>query len=225
MPDEASEGIGYHGSCYNRFNATPKSKLESSEKRKSFILRSETHNLASTSSGVLSAVCIFCYKARKRWKGMEVPLTSCDYDSSQEKVKEAAKVLGDEEMLAQIQNIDFHAKEVKYHNVCKWDYLNRARSAIAQECKVKTKASEIGVHQQAFELLLSYVQTSVVDNNRPEYLGSIHKLYCHYVDETVTDSSIEMVYPVPKTIGEKIIHAYGDKVKLDMRSKKQGLVL
>ena len=90
---------------------------------------------------------------------------------------------------------------------------------------MKTKASEIGVHQQPFELLLSYVQTSVVDNNRPEYLGSIHKLYCHYVDETVTDSSIEMVYPVPKTIGEKIIHAYGDKVKLDMRSKKQGLVL
>ena len=89
---------------------------------------------------------------------------------------------------------------------------------------MKTKASEIGVHQQAFELLLSYVQTSVVDNNRPEYLGSIHKL-CHYVDETVTDSSIERVYPVPKTIGEKMIHAYGDKVKLDMRSKNQGLVL
>lgn len=62
--------------------------------------------------------------------------------SSQESIKAAVKVLLNGQMLEHIGNIDFHSKEVKYHNMCKRDYQNQARSVVTQEIKSKAKTSD-----------------------------------------------------------------------------------
>ena len=77
-----------------------------------------------SSFGVLPKVCIFCNKARKKVRGKEQPLSSCEYDSVQRNIKEAAQVLNDNDMLVKIGNVGFHSKEIKYHDGCKRRYLN-----------------------------------------------------------------------------------------------------
>lgn len=104
--------------------------------------------------------------ARKKKKGKELLLISCEYDSPEFKVKEAAEVLEDRKMMAKIGSIGFHSKEVKYHNECKRDYLNKARAASKPEKRLPVNTC----HEKAFQHLSAYIVSSVIDNNRPEFL-------------------------------------------------------
>ena len=66
---------------------------------------------------------------KQKKKKNKLPLISCEYDSSELRVKEATELLDDRIMLAKIGSVGFYSKEVKYHNECKRDYLNKARVA------------------------------------------------------------------------------------------------
>ena len=88
------------------------------------LLRSQTKQHPTTSTGVLSQICIFCSKSRKKKKGREFSLASCEYDSPEANVKEAAQILNYTQLLTKIGSIGFHSKEVKCHHECKCEYLN-----------------------------------------------------------------------------------------------------
>ena len=103
-----------------------------SEAKRTLIAKDLPTEQKATSSGVLPPICIFCSKVRKKTKGREVPLVSCEFDSAENSVKEAARALNDGPMLAKIGDINFHSKEVKYHNECKRDYMNKAKSALSK---------------------------------------------------------------------------------------------
>ena len=134
LPDSFSENSGYHSTCYKRFTSVPNSAIELSsqenENETTILLMSEAarhQQLPTTSSGVLLQICIFCNKKRKTKNRTEVPLVSCEYNSSEGNIKEAARILQDELMLAKIGSIGFHSKEVRNHNTCKREYLNKTR--------------------------------------------------------------------------------------------------
>ena len=59
-------------------------------------------------------------------KGKEITLTKSAYNSSEKNIKDAANALCDTQLLVKIGNIEFSAKEVKYHNDCKRSYLHKA---------------------------------------------------------------------------------------------------
>ena len=145
LQNNLSDTCGYHRSCYNRFNAIPQ-KDDPLERNVNVLLRSQAPIRSATTSGVLPKVCIFCNMARKKKKGKELLLISCEYDSPEFRVKEAAEILEDKTMLAKIESIGFHSKEVKYHNECKRDYLNKARSASNSEKKLPVNTA----HEKAF---------------------------------------------------------------------------
>ena len=218
LPDVYGDCDGYHSSCYSNYTAIRGNdasgmEVEETEKHHVF-LRSESTISPAGSSGILPTVCIFCNKARKKKKGIELPLGSYEYDAPELNVKEAAQSLNDNDMLAKIGDTGFHSKEVKYHHECKREYFNKVRACSNNS----TKDSESEIKMSAFDSLVSYIQSSVVDANRPEYLKSLHRRYCTHLNEASIST------PSVRDFGERILQHFAGLVLLDKLSRKQGLV-
>ena len=153
------------------------------------------------------------------------PLTNCELDCIEENIKDAANILHDRLMLVKLGNVGFHSKESKYHNICKRDYLNRARSAVTEQMKSEAKTHERNLQEMAFERFVSYIQSSVIDNNRPEYLVSLHGQCCQFVDRIASDENVDIVRSATNILSDKIFKTFGDNVMLEINSREQGLVL
>ena len=69
--------------------------------------------------------------------------------------------------------------------------------------------------------LFWYVEASVIDNNRPEYLISLHRRYRDYLKDLPEGVGISLV----RTLGDKISEHFGARVKIDLPNKKTGLVV
>ena len=222
LPDNLSNACGYHSTCYSRFTAISgeiSNEDSTVDINQHALLRSQNPVKSVTTSGVFPKVCIFCNMSRKQKQRKELPLISCEYDSSELRVKEAAEVLNDHIMLTKIGSIGFHSKEVKYHNEFKRNYLNIA-------CRASKPANIVNTaNEKAFLYLCAYIQSSVIDNNRPECLTSLHLHYCQYLDRLSVEMEISITHSTAKTVGDKIVRHFGDKVSLEKMCKKQGLVL
>ena len=84
---------------------------------------------------LFSNLCIFCAKDRKNYKGNIIDIGKCDTFDAEVTIRNAAKYLKDETLLAKIGSYefgsgpDFAVMEAKYHHVCKREYTNKARRA------------------------------------------------------------------------------------------------
>lgn len=65
----------------------------------------------------------------------------------------------------------------------------------------------------------------MIDNNRPEFLTSLYRQYCQYLDKVSVDMGVTVTHSTAKTVGDKIVKQFGDKVNLEIMCEKQGLVL
>ena len=83
-------------------------------------------------------------------------------------------------MLVKIGNVGFHSKEVKYHDGCKRRYLNDTRDELKKANA--PPAEEKQVNYAAVKNIFMYIESSVIDNHRPEYLVSLHRHYCQYLE-------------------------------------------
>ena len=75
-------------------------------------------------------------------------------------------------MLVKIENVGFHSEEVKYHDDCKRKYLNDMRDELKKANS--PPAEDKQVNSAALENIFMYIESSVIDNHRPEYLSLIH---------------------------------------------------
>ena len=126
--------------CYSRFTSISKaapSAPSSEQPKHNVLLRSQTKQHPTTSTGILSQICIFCSKSRKKNKDRELSLASCEYDSPEANVKEAAQILNDTPLLTKTGSIGFHSKEVKYHHECKREYLNHYSGVYTVKLKIQ----------------------------------------------------------------------------------------
>ena len=73
-------------------------------------------------------VCLFCNKERKKIKGKEQKLTDVETAIFEANIRKYANWKEDNIMLAKISQIDFAAKEVKYHGWCRAKYQTEAES-------------------------------------------------------------------------------------------------
>lgn len=78
----------------------------------------------------------------------------------------------DSKMLMKI-DVDFHEKEVHYHDKCTRGYLNKARAGSLHATKNPYSQAE-----RPFESLLFFIQSSAIDNDKPEF-------FCHFSSSTV----------------------------------------
>ena len=108
-------------------------------------------------------------KVTRRFRG-------CETSDAQEKIKYAATVLKDEVWLLKIGNVDFIAKEVKYHHSCRKDNLNEAER---QENTHKDSEHALlrDLHEIAFKRLSKHTSTFVIQKGCTELLSSLKSHY------------------------------------------------
>ena len=137
-------------------------------------------------------------------------------------IKDAAYTLEDQLFIAKFGDVDFIAKEVKYHHSCRKTYLNRVdriHTGTSQEKSEQTEAREI--HNKTFETLTGYIETFVINERRAEFLKSIHKQYQSTLEEYGLDSS---TYPT-HALRAKLQERYGKELTISKASNKEGSVL
>ena len=132
------------------------------------------HHQTSTSSGIFSTTCIFCNSERKTVSQTIEYVGNCKTRDAEKAIKDAAVRLEDSCLLAKIGNIDFIAKEVKYHHSCRKIYLQKSqRVQVSAEDKSDYSESRDN-HLRAFFILTDYLQDKVLTDNRAEFMTSIH---------------------------------------------------
>ena len=124
-PPEQIGGLeGYHRTCYRHFTALSKeyTKADTAQNSANYTTRSQSNILSATSTGVLSKVWIFCEKEDKIHKNRKQSLVNVKTPNFENKIKAYASLLQDNKMLARIGDIDFVAKEITYHAICRTRY-------------------------------------------------------------------------------------------------------
>ena len=154
LPDTYNDTIGYHSICYSNFTAISSNKLQKTPVvfGPSRLLRSCVDSVTScaSTSGIFVDTCLFCSHATKS-AGKGKPreqLGQCEYNSGAKNVKEAAKTLKDEPMLVKLGELDFIAKEVKYHHSCRNSYCKRAERVH----KTADGNQKLRAHQLSFDI-------------------------------------------------------------------------
>jgi len=62
--------------------------------------------------------------------------------------------------------------------------------------------------QDALASLFSYIEASVIDTNRSEYLSSVHRRCCEIFNRTVNERDLTVEPCVILTFKEKILHTF-----------------
>ena len=217
LPISYCDSIGYHSQCYSQFTAIPIAPDRNpATPSPSPLLRSQsTSDLNTSHSGIFPAKCLFC-SHEKRYRGGNTELLgSCETESAETSIKNAAKTLHDERILVQTAGIDLKFKEVKYHHSCKRDYLNRAKS-VAQSQESQHLSAKTIEHAAAFNKLKEHIQLSLVDEPGAELLTSLHSRYLNLLGESTYSA---------QRLSEKILKDYPDELRSCKISNKQGIVI
>jgi hypothetical protein len=128
---------------------------------------------------------------------------------------QAAKDLNDEPLLAKIQNIDFIAKEVKYHHSCRKGYLAIAKRA----CEKKISTLSVA-HDKAFSCIKDSVN-KVIKENSGVMLTTLHN---DYINILAKNGVVGPTYSA-QSLEQKICNTYKDKVQVDKITNKLGKIV
>ena len=80
-----------------------------------YILSKKSENAELSLSSMFLSLCIFCNSQKKKTKSGTVEyLRSCEILEAGQKIQEAAKLLGNKDVLSKINGVDLVAKEAKY---------------------------------------------------------------------------------------------------------------
>ena len=155
--------------------------------------------MAST-SGIFPKECVLCNKERKNRKGQIEVTGACLTKHAKTKIKEAAQILGDEQLVVKFSDVDFVAKEVRYHHSCRKDFL-------AATSKAASKSERNERNSMGIDTISSYIEQSVIQNKRPELLTSIYARYvdmCVDVDEKPLQTAQYLMKVIMKKFGERL---------------------
>lgn len=224
LPQAFDEFVGYHSDCYKQFTAVSKTVLDKysapQQEQSSCTLRSSIAHISdkSSSSGVFRSECLFCGLVSKGKKREQ--LGNCESLEAAEKIKEAAEILNDKEMITKISNVDFVAKEVKYHHSCRKNYLNTSARSF-----VPRTASDIGhvrqVHENAFSSVCDYIKTCIIGQREATTLASLYQDYISIISENGIDCSL---YDI-RYFETKLLSHFTDCIKIDKLQNKTDKIL
>ena len=113
---------------------------------------------------------------RRCRQGSKEEVGSCESFEAETKIKDAAKVLHDDRLLLEVGDIDFVAKEVKYHHTCRKAYLNEAKCHMY---KPEPSSYQLlrDIHEKGFQTLCEHVTKSIIQKGCAEQLSSLLDKY------------------------------------------------
>ena len=203
------EDIGYHRKCYSNFVHHLERIKDDKEPQGSTssqpTVRKKLRYSTPSSSPLFPPECIFCgkieIKHRNRNTERAVPFPSFkNKDNQWEQIESRAKEMEMHELYLKVKDKDLFAVEAKHHFGCMKDFrtkyfnFQRKKKLEMSNCN---KAQSAAIHSKAFEVILSHVQTQVVQQNKVLRLTELQSLY--------NDSLRKQGYDNPNYRSSKII--------------------
>ena len=214
LPDYYTSEMGYHANCYKAFTAIKSvSNAENRHDSKQSTRRLSVGDDTSSTSGIFPDKCIFCDSKSRKTHGSREFLTTCETLEAQDTILQSAEALNDSHLLLQIQNIDFIAKEVKYHNSCRSAYNLKATRI---HCK-KDKSQLSTAHTHAYDMLKKHIESTIICLRTAEKLTSLHELYMSYLNCPSSYRAHDLC--------SKIQKSFPDSIKVHKESNKGGVIL
>lgn len=186
------------------------------------VKRSEiTSPKSNSNTGILPPVCIFC---NKKWKtlpdGRKEGLGSCQTLEAEAKIREAASILKDINLLTKISGLSsLISKEAQYHHSCR-NEKQKAAERLKAIRDGKPKVSSL--KNTASMEIMDYVETNILLGSRPEYLKSIYERYMLICD----DLELEQQYNSASYLGEVLKKRFCERIQLSSpESKRKGVIV
>ena len=175
VPDKGFD-VARHGvhlePCYKKFTA-----ILSSQKRKI----SSSHPESTRAKRIkmdeperlFPKVCFFCKQGRKKInKRSYYPYKITTVDA-EHKIKEAALLTEDEELLLHVREVDLIAKEFMMHKPCYNNYVRQLTKKAVYEKQDFGHQKEVG----DFNAVKKAIQSVILKNNQALSITALHRLY------------------------------------------------
>lgn len=182
---ELFSDLYYHSQCHSKYCAVKRKSTEDaqepSQSTSSIVktMRSKSDLPKSNSKGILESQCIFCQTGRKRVKTNSGE--SFDKLCKIETLQSSAVIISGAKRhpeLEQSQRVlalgseDLVAIEAQYHNSCKRKFIRETDIHETPVDKSNRKS-----HQEAFAVLVKFVESEIIVKQKPKHLSIVHDLY------------------------------------------------
>jgi hypothetical protein len=197
VPNEADSSVhGIHKWCFKKFTNVTKlrNKIPSTDPAPVVLEPVRTSSRASSGNSNSSLFpqdqCLFCGKERKRVRNASEYLAKCVTECAESSIRTAAEVKQDFTMLGKIQGVDLRAKEARYHNSCRREYIrldNNSMVSVEVDSSGTTVPSYKNdpikmAYHDAFESLCDYVTRSVIQGRQIERMKMLHDRLQQYME-------------------------------------------
>ncbi|KAK3700755.1 hypothetical protein QZH41_010937 [Actinostola sp. cb2023] len=188
------KAIGYHRGCYQKFTKNQdRLKISVTSNDRASITRSPRKSSSASDLRLFPATCIFCEKLEFKLQGKTERCvmfavfkdnTGATREPTWKQIEPRALALGNNRLHRMVQDQDLFAREARFHPSCRKDfnlkYINylrdtaKAKNRSATDTEQDRKAS---AHLKAFNIVLDFIQDSVIEQKEVVQLASLRILY------------------------------------------------
>jgi len=194
VPDTFDSSLhGTHRWCYRNFTNVSRFRTSADSSdldqvcTSSVARRSDRSSTStSTSHGALfpQNECLFCCKGPRKFKGVFEGLVKCLTAQGESLIKDCAALKQDHAVLAKIGDIDLRAKEARYHESCRREYVRRIdrqhhvmADGNAAVCHTDLRAA----HNDTFDRVCQYVHTDVIQGKKVVRVAMLRDMYLQHM--------------------------------------------
>lgn len=204
LPDAPNTIVGYHSACFKRFNNIEKIYFEtdptatdptgtddspgtSTQDKPDDIAPNRSFESEQTEESEQSSnsefchvekTCLFCGKARKKYRRKEVALHISSYDSYMS-IKNMAQESADSQILNLLQNYSA-SRPCNYHTVCYNEYNYKTSSASKEETSWQIDRSG---REKAFKELELFLEREIVEGGKAMLLSTVMNTFEDFLQE------------------------------------------
>jgi len=225
-----------HIKCYRKFTALPsilQNQLPNASTSSSPVCEINTRSNQSTkliegNASIFKSVCIFCEKTRKKHNGKAQSLHVCETKNFELSIKHYMNEMNDVSMQTKLSNIDFVAKEVKYHNICRVAYQNKYNqfhdSKKKNEDHLNFQKSPWHInrnfHNIAYLSICDVIEQSIVKFKKIILLNVLHNEYLNLLCEISDGLFVNSSY-TSQHLEDKLKRTFENKVKFEVLNNKK----
>ena len=151
----------------------PPRERKSNDQAEPSRLKRTRHEGNPSTSGIFPKVCFACKKQRRTIKKKIYVAYTITTENAAAKIKEAAALKEDKELLVQITGVDLIAKELMTHKQCYLDYI-RCISEKA-EAIADNKHERVGFGD--FDKVKEFIGEGIINRSQAVSMTALHKIY------------------------------------------------
>ena len=175
----------------------------------------------------MQKICIFCTKKDKKQNGSKQKLVSLETRDFEEKIKKYATTLWHQALLSILGSIDFVAKEIHYHGVCRTKYQTAAEqvSKTSQNKEAAKRSINLWhrgreVHFQAFKSICSLVKDQVITGGDVLGLKDAFNNYVSILEDLDVENLVASY--IAQKLEKKLKLHFKERILIHKRKYKRG---